>query len=149
MMTNAWWQTAVIYQVYPRSFQDSDGNGVGDLNGITERLQHLIDLGVDAVWISPIFPSPMRDFGYDVSDYYGIDPRLGTLGDFVELASQARSRGIRLLLDLVVNHTSDQHPWFRSARSDPNSPPVLPRVGWKPSLLIFDPPPQRRSAGRP
>lgn len=117
-----WWKSAVIYQVYPRSFQDSNGDGIGDLKGIENRLDDLKALGIDAIWISPIFPSPMTDFGYDVADYCDIDPRFGTLADFDTLLAAAHERGIRLLLDLVPNHTSDQHPWFvesRSARDDP------------------------------
>jgi alpha-glucosidase len=112
-----WWKSAVIYQVYPRSFQDSDGDGVGDLNGIAVRLNDLKALGVDAIWISPIFPSPQADFGYDVADYCGIDPRFGTLADFDALLAAAHERGIRLLLDLVPNHSSEAHPWFQESRS--------------------------------
>ena len=108
-----WWQDAVVYQVYVRSFQDSDGDGVGDLAGVTARLDHLSWLGVDALWLSPIHPSPLADLGYDVSDYEAIDPRLGSEADFDELVSEAHARGIRVLLDLVVSHTSIEHPWFR------------------------------------
>ena len=117
MTDDAWWKRAVIYQVYPRSFQDSNGDGVGDINGIAQRLEHLIHLGIDAVWISPIFPSPMRDFGYDVSDYCAIDPLFGSLADFDALLEQAHARGLKVILDFVPNHTSDQHPWFRESRS--------------------------------
>jgi alpha-glucosidase len=118
----AWWQTAVLYQVYPRSFQDSNGDGVGDLRGILRRIDHLVELGVDAVWLSPIFPSPMADFGYDISDYTGIDPLFGTLDDFDALLAAVHARGIRLLLDLVPSHTSDRHPWFAQSRSSRANP---------------------------
>jgi alpha-glucosidase len=108
-----WWRNAVVYQVYPRSFQDSDGDGVGDLRGIAERLDHLAYLGVDALWLSPIYPSPLADFGYDVSDYTDVDPGLGTLDDLDALVAAAHERGLRLLLDFVLCHTSIEHPWFR------------------------------------
>ncbi|MFG1424681.1 alpha-amylase family glycosyl hydrolase [Roseixanthobacter glucoisosaccharinicivorans] len=117
-----WWQKAVIYQVYPRSFQDCSGDGVGDLPGLLSRLDYLADLGVDAIWISPIFPSPMADFGYDVSDYVGIDPLFGTLADFDRLVAAVHERGMKLLLDLVPNHTSDAHAWFQEARASRNNP---------------------------
>ncbi len=120
--TPAWWQTAVIYQIYPRSFQDSNHDGVGDLRGIMGRLDHLTDLGVDAVWLSPIFPSPMADFGYDISDYTGIHPLFGTLADFDALLAAVHQRGLKLLLDLVPNHTSDQHPWFKESRASRDNP---------------------------
>jgi alpha-glucosidase len=119
---HAWWQRGVVYQVYPRSFQDSNGDGVGDLPGILSRLDHLAWLGVDAVWISPIFPSPMADFGYDVSDYTGIDPVFGSLADFDRLVAAARERGLRVILDFVPNHSSDQHPWFIESRSTRTNP---------------------------
>ena len=112
-----WWQTGVIYQIYPRSFQDSNGDGVGDLKGITARLDYLVALGVDAIWISPIYPSPMADFGYDVADYCGVDPLFGTMADFDALLSAAHAKGLRVILDFVPNHTSDQHPWFLESRS--------------------------------
>jgi alpha-glucosidase len=107
-----WWQDAAVYQIYPRSFQDSDGDGVGDLRGITQRLDHLAYLGVDALWLSPIYPSPLADFGYDVSDYTAVDPALGTLDDLDDLVREAHARGLRVLLDLVPCHTSVEHPWF-------------------------------------
>jgi alpha-glucosidase len=117
-----WWQTAVIYQIYPRSFLDSDGDGIGDLEGIRSRLDYLVWLGVDAVWISPIFPSPMTDFGYDVSDYCDIDRCFGSLATFDALIGDAHRRGIRVILDYVPNHTSDQHPWFGEAKTARSSP---------------------------
>ena len=112
-----WWRDGVIYQIYPRSFADSNGDGLGDLPGITSRLDYLSGLGIDAIWLSPIYPSPDKDFGYDVSNYVDIDPRFGTLADFDRLVTEAHSRGIRVILDLVLNHTSDQHPWFLESRS--------------------------------
>jgi alpha-glucosidase len=108
-----WWEDAVVYQIYPRSFQDSDGDGVGDLPGIQQRLDHLSYLGVDAFWLSPIYPSPLADFGYDVSDYTAVDPVFGTLDDFDSLIAAAHERGLHVLLDLVASHTSIEHPWFR------------------------------------
>jgi maltose alpha-D-glucosyltransferase/alpha-amylase len=121
-VADRWYKEAVIYCIEVDSFQDSNGDGWGDLPGLTSRLDYLARLGVTCLWLNPIHPSPLRDDGYDVTDYYSVDPRLGSLGDFAELALQARQRGIRLLLDLVVNHTSDQHPWFVSARNDRDSP---------------------------
>ncbi len=112
-MSNDWWRDAVVYQIYPRSFQDSDGDGLGDLRGIAARLDDLKTLGVDALWLSPMYPSPFADGGYDIADFTGVDPRLGSVADVVELAAQAHTRGMRLLLDLVPNHTSIAHPWFR------------------------------------
>jgi alpha-glucosidase len=117
-----WWRHGIFYQVYPRSFQDSDSDGVGDLRGLIGRLPYLKELGIDAVWLSPIFPSPMEDFGYDISDYTGIDPLFGTMEDFDALIAAAHDGGLRLILDLVPNHTSDQHPWFVEARSSRDSP---------------------------
>lgn len=119
--TYAWWQTGVIYQIYPRSFQDTDNNGIGDLRGILKRLPHLIELGVDAIWISPIFPSPMADFGYDVSDYCDISPLFGTLKDFDELLITAHAMSLKVILDFVPNHTSIEHPWFIDSRSSKSS----------------------------
>jgi alpha-glucosidase len=117
MPEKTWWKRGIVYQVYPRSFQDSNGDGIGDLNGITSRLDHLTWLGVDALWISPIFTSPMADFGYDVADYCGIDPIFGTMEDFDRLVGEAHARDLKLILDLVPNHTSDRHPWFQESRS--------------------------------
>jgi alpha-glucosidase len=112
-----WWQTGVIYQIYPRSFQDTDGDGVGDLRGIMARLEYLAGLGVDAIWISPFYPSPMADFGYDVANYTGVDPLFGTMEDFDALLVAAHGRGLHVILDFVPNHSSDQHPWFVESRS--------------------------------
>ena len=112
-----WWQHAVFYEIYPRSFADSNNNGIGDLNGIASRLGYLRDLGVDAIWITPCSPSPQVDFGYDVSDYENIDPMYGTLADFDRMERDAKQRGIRIIMDFVMNHTSDQHPWFINSRS--------------------------------
>ncbi len=117
-----WWKAAVVYQIYPRSFADSNGDGFGDLPGITGRLDHLADLGVDVVWLSPVYRSPQDDNGYDISDYREIDPTFGTLADFDELLSAAHDRGMKLIMDLVVNHTSDEHPWFVASRSSRNDP---------------------------
>ncbi len=116
-----WWKHAVFYEIYPRSFADSNGDGIGDLTGITAKLDYLKNLGVDAIWITPCFPSPQVDFGYDVSDYKNIDPLYGTLADFDKLVREAKKRNIRIILDFVVNHTSDQHPWFLDSRSSRTS----------------------------
>jgi maltose alpha-D-glucosyltransferase / alpha-amylase len=121
-MSERWYKEAVIYCIEVETYQDSDGDGYGDLRGLISRLDYLSRLGVTCLWLNPVHPTPNRDAGYDVCDYYGVDSRLGSLGDFAELALEARQRGIRILLDLVVNHTSDQHPWFVSARTDPESP---------------------------
>jgi alpha-glucosidase len=115
--TPDWWRGGIIYQIYPRSFQDSNGDGVGDLPGITQRLAHVAALGADAVWLSPVFKSPMKDFGYDVSDYRDIDPLFGTLDDFRELVRHAHSLGLKVMIDQVLSHTSDQHPWFIESRA--------------------------------
>ncbi|MGR4000600.1 MAG: alpha-amylase family glycosyl hydrolase, partial [Alphaproteobacteria bacterium] len=117
-MTNAWWRGAVIYQIYPRSFQDTNNDGCGDLNGIISRLEYIASLGVDAIWISPFFQSPMKDFGYDVSDYRAVDPIFGTLNDFKQLLNTAHKLNLKVMIDLVLSHTSDQHPWFAQSRAD-------------------------------
>src|SRR5262245_19121879 len=111
-MSDEWWKRAVIYQIYPRSFSDSNGDGIGDLRGICARLDYLVELGVHALWLSPIYPSPMADFGYDVEDYTAIHPLFGTMAEFDALLAMAKERGLRIILDLVPNHTSDRHPWF-------------------------------------
>jgi alpha-glucosidase len=117
-----WWQHAVFYEVYPRSFADSNNDGVGDLNGITSKLRYLHDLGVDAIWITPCYPSPQVDFGYDVSDYENIDPMYGTLADFDRMAAEGKKQSIRIILDYVINHTSDKHKWFSASKSSKKSP---------------------------
>ncbi|WP_105255483.1 alpha-glucosidase family protein [Pseudoalteromonas sp. T1lg75] len=118
MANPQWWKGAVIYQIYPRSFQDTNGDGIGDLRGIINRLDYINDLGVDAVWISPFFKSPMKDFGYDISDYRDIDPLFGNLADFDELIEEAHKRDIKIIIDQVLSHTSDQHPWFLASREN-------------------------------
>jgi alpha-glucosidase len=120
--TDSWWKHAVIYEIYPRSFQDSDGDGMGDLNGIIARLNYLQDLGIAAIWLTPIYPSPQVDYGYDISDYAAIDPAYGTLADFDRLVLEAKKRNIRVIMDFVPNHTSDQHPWFQESRSSRENP---------------------------
>ena len=117
-----WWRHGIFYQIYPRSFQDSDGDGVGDINGVIARLPYLKSLGINAVWLSPIFPSPMADFGYDISDYTGIDPLFGDMVDFDALVAAVHESGLKIILDLVPNHTSDRHPWFTEARSARDNP---------------------------
>ncbi|HNP16341.1 MAG TPA: alpha-amylase family glycosyl hydrolase, partial [Terrimesophilobacter sp.] len=115
MLRSEWWRSAVIYQVYPRSFSDSNGDGLGDLPGITQRLPTIRNLGVDALWLSPFYTSPQKDAGYDVADYRDVDPRFGTLADFDALVAEAHRLDLRLIVDLVPNHTSDQHVWFQQA----------------------------------
>jgi alpha-glucosidase len=117
-----WWKRGVIYQVYPRSFMDASGDGTGDLKGVTQRLDYLEWLGVDAIWLSPMYPSPMADFGYDISDYTGVDPLFGTLDDFDGLVEEAHRLGLKVILDYVPNHTSDEHPWFVASRSSKDDP---------------------------
>ena len=119
---DVWWKHAVIYEVYPRSFQDSNGDGLGDINGIAQRLDYLKSLGVDAIWITPMYPSPQVDFGYDIADYEAIDPQYGSMGDFDNLMKQAKQRGIRVIMDMVLNHTSDQNPWFLQSKSSKTNP---------------------------
>jgi alpha-glucosidase len=120
-MKEIWWQSGVIYQIYPRSFRDANGDGIGDIKGITERLDYCASLGVDALWLSPIYPSPMADFGYDISNFTDIEPIFGSLAEFDHLLTEIKRRGMRLILDYVPNHTSDEHPWFKDSRSDRTS----------------------------
>ena len=121
-MAEHWYQNALIYCLDVKTFADGNGDGIGDFVGLREKLSYLAGLNIDCVWLQPFFPSPMRDNGYDITDYYNVDPRFGTLGDFVEFARSARNKGLRVMIDLVVNHTSIDHPWFQAARSDPHSP---------------------------
>jgi trehalose synthase len=120
--SDQWWKNGVIYCLDPETFLDWNDDGVGDFAGLVERIDYLAGIGVSTIWLMPFYPSPDRDDGYDITDFYGVDPRIGSLGDFVEVVRTAHDRGMRVVIDLVVNHTSDQHPWFRSARSDPDSP---------------------------
>ena len=122
MANHQWWKGAVIYQIYPRSFQDSNADGIGDLQGIIQRLDYIKSLGVDAVWISPFFKSPMKDFGYDISDYRDIDPMFGNIDDFDQLIAEAHQRDIKIIIDQVLSHTSNQHPWFVASREDKTNP---------------------------
>ena len=119
MINDLWYKNSIIYCLSVGTYMDANGDGVGDFRGLMRRLDYLHGLGVTAIWLMPFQPSSLRDGGYDITDYYGVDPRYGTLGDFVEFAHGCRQRGIRVLIDLVVNHTSDQHPWFQAARRDP------------------------------
>jgi alpha-glucosidase len=121
-----WWRGAAIYQIYPRSFADSNGDGIGDLPGVTAHLDHVASLGVDAIWLSPFFTSPMRDFGYDVADYCAVDPVFGTLADFDALAARAHGLGLKVIIDQVYSHSSDQHSWFQESRSSRDNP----RADW-------------------
>lgn len=134
---DGWWKTAVVYQVYPRSFADSNGDGTGDIPGIATKVDHLVELGVDVVWLSPVFRSPMDDNGYDISDYTDVDPTFGTLAELDALITDLHARGIKLIMDLVVNHTSDEHPWFAESR-DPASP-KRNWYWWRPARAGFEP----------
>lgn len=134
---NPWWSNAVVYQIYPRSFQDSNGDGFGDIKGITSRLDYLADLGVDVLWLSPVFKSPQDDNGYDISDYQDIDPLFGTLADMDELLAEAHKRGLKVIMDLVVNHTSDEHAWFQASK-DKNDPHA-DWYWWRPAREGFEP----------
>jgi alpha-glucosidase len=117
-MTVNWWTECVFYEIYVGSFQDSNSDGIRDLNGITQRLDYLVDLGIDAIWLTPFYPSPRVDFGYEISDYRDVDPQIGTLADLGRLVDEANRRDIRIVTDLVLNHTSDQHEWFRDSCND-------------------------------
>ena len=117
-----WWQTAVFYQIYPRSFADGNGDGVGDLAGIIDKLDYLQDLGIDALWLSPHYPSPQFDCGYDIADYVDVEPEYGSLDTFRQFLEGAHALGMKVILDLVLNHTSDQHAWFQESRSNKNNP---------------------------
>src|SRR5919107_1821324 len=121
-MKHQWWKESVVYQIWPRSFADGDGDGIGDLAGITSHLDHLSALGVDVLWLSPIYRSPQDDNGYDISDYQDIEPAYGTLEDVDALITALHARGMKLVMDLVVNHTSDEHPWFQASRSSTDDP---------------------------
>jgi alpha-glucosidase len=120
--THQWWQHGIVYQIYPRSFRDTNGDGIGDLPGIVEKLDYLSWLGVEALWVSPIYPSPMADFGYDVADYCNVDRIFGSLSDMDRLIREAHQRKLRVILDFVPNHSSDRHPWFVESRSSRNNP---------------------------
>src|SRR5512138_1949818 len=122
MNQSLWYKEAIFYQIYVRAFRDSNGDGNGDFRGLTQKLDYLQTLGVDCIWLLPIYPSPLRDDGYDIADYYNVHPAYGTLEDFKNLVQAVHARGMRLVTDLVLNHTSDQHAWFQSARADRNSP---------------------------
>ena len=121
-MAKKWWQDKVVYQIYPRSFQDSNGDGIGDLPGIISRLDYLSDLGIDAIWLSPVYRSPQDDNGYDISDYQDIDPMFGSLEDMERLIAEADKKGIKIIMDLVLNHSSDEHRWFREAKKSKDNP---------------------------
>ena len=119
---NEWWKNEVAYQIYPRSFKDTNHDGIGDIKGITEKLDYLENLGVTLLWLCPIYKSPMDDNGYDISDYYDINPEFGTMQDLEELIQEAKKKNIKIIMDLVINHTSDEHPWFKEAMTNPHSP---------------------------
>lgn len=121
-MERQWWQDKVCYQIWPKSFKDSNGDGVGDIPGIIDRLDYLKELGADILWLSPVYKSPLADEGYDIADYRGIDPRFGTMEDMERLLAETKRRGMYVVMDLVVNHCSDEHPWFQKALADPEGP---------------------------
>ena len=146
---NPWWSNAVVYQIYPRSFQDANGDGLGDLKGITSRLDYLADLGVDVLWLSPVYRSPQDDNGYDISDYRDIDPLFGTLDDMDELLAEAHKRGLKIVMDLVVNHTSDEHAWFEASKDKDD--PHADWYWWRPAAPATSParPAPSRTSGAP
>lgn len=148
-----WWRQASVYQIYPRSFADANGDGIGDLPGITERVPYLASLGIEAVWLSPFYPSALADGGYDVDDYRDVDPRLGTLDDFDRMVEAPHAAGIRVIVDVVPNHTSDRHEWFREALAAPKAPPPATATcsATAADLPARTPPPtgSRSSAARP
>ncbi|MEP5176310.1 alpha-amylase family glycosyl hydrolase, partial [Marinobacter alexandrii] len=117
-----WWKGGIIYQIYPRSFLDSTGDGIGDLRGVTQKLSYVASLGVDAIWLSPFFTSPMKDFGYDVSDYRGVDPTFGTMDDYRALVAEAHRLGLKVIIDQVLSHTAESHPWFEESRASRDNP---------------------------
>ena len=121
-MNQKWWQDAIVYQIYPRSFYDLDGDGIGDIPGIIEKLDYIKDLGCNVIWLCPVYESPMKDNGYDIADYYKIDPRFGTNEDVYRLIDEAGKRGIKIVMDLVINHCSSEHEWFKEALKDPTGP---------------------------
>ncbi len=127
-MKKRWWKECVVYQIYPRSFYDSNGDGIGDIKGITSKMDYLKELGIDVIWLSPVYQSPNDDNGYDISDYQAIMKELGTMEDFDEMLEAAHTRGIRLVMDLVVNHTSDEHAWFAESRKSSDNPTVRDEV---------------------
>jgi oligo-1,6-glucosidase len=131
MSDRVWWKEAIVYQIYPRSFKDSNGDGVGDLQGIISKLDYIKSLGVDAVWLNPIYKSPNDDGGYDISDYYSIQPEFGSMQDFDELLAGLHQRGLKLIMDLVLNHSSDEHPWFVESKKS-KSNPFRDYYFWKP-----------------
>lgn len=121
-MQEKWWQKSVVYQIYPKSFNDTTGNGMGDINGITEKLDYLKELGVDVIWLTPIYLSPQKDNGYDISDYYAIQPDFGTMEDFETMMEKAHRLGLKVIMDIVVNHTSTSHKWFQESRKSTDNP---------------------------
>ena len=134
-----WWQKGIIYQIYPRSYQDTNGDGIGDLPGIIQRLGYIKSLNVDAIWLSPMYPSPMHDFGYDVSDYTDIHPMFGTMADFDRLLDEVHQRDMKLIVDLVPNHTSDEHPWLSKAAVAAITPSATGTSGATPRLMVDRP----------